>query len=81
MPYYSPLIHILSQESLMNFKGDWDSVLWSDLGLPKGTIIDLIKKRPEFQNNAYLTKSQVAAVKKLRPLLKDPLEDEDEKKP
>lgn len=68
-----------SQESLINFKGDWDSVLWSDLGLPKGTIIDLIKKRPEFQNNAYLTKSQAAAVKKLRPMLKEP-EEEKEKK-
>lgn len=55
-------------------------MLWSDLGLPKGTIIDLIKKRPEFQNNAYLNKGQAAAVKKLRPLLKDPQEEEEEKK-
>lgn len=65
---------------MINFKGDWESVLWSDLGLPKGTIIELIKKRPEFQNNAYLSKEQVAAVKKLRPLLKDPHEEEDDKK-
>ena len=64
----------------MNFKGDWDAVLWSDLGLPKGTMIDLIKKRPEFQNNAYLTKSQVAAVRKLKPLLKDTDQEEHEKK-
>lgn len=64
----------------MSFKGEWDAVLWSDLGLPKGTMIDLIKKRPEFHNNSYLTKSQAAAVKKLRPLLKDPDEEEDEKK-
>lgn len=79
--YYKRAIYTqLDQESLINFKGDWDSVLWSDLGLPKGTIIDLIKKRPEFQNNAYLSKAQVAAVKKLRPLLKDPQEEEDEKK-
>lgn len=55
-------------------------MLWSDLGLPKGTIIELIKKRPEFQNNAYLSKEQVAAVKKLRPLLKDPHEEDDDKK-
>lgn len=64
----------------MSFKGDWEAVLWSDLGLPKGTMMDFIKKRPEFQNNAYLNKSQAAAVRKLRPLLRDPDEEEDDKK-
>ncbi|KAK8384883.1 hypothetical protein O3P69_014449 [Scylla paramamosain] len=79
--YYKRAIYTqLDQESLMSFKGDWEAVLWSDLGLPKGTIVDLIKKRPEFQNNAYLNKSQAAAVRKLRPLLRDPDEEEDEKK-
>ncbi|XP_071529322.1 uncharacterized protein KIAA0825 homolog isoform X1 [Panulirus ornatus] len=75
-PIYNPLFYYkraiytrLDQESLMNFKGDWDTVLWSDLGLPKDTIIDFIKQRPEFQEDAFLTKSQKLAVKKLKPFL------------
>lgn len=54
----------------MNFKGDWDTLLWNDLGMPKDTIIDFIKQRPEFQEDAFLTKSQKTAVKKLKPFLR-----------
>nr|XP_053641956.1 uncharacterized protein LOC128695408 isoform X2 [Cherax quadricarinatus] len=56
-------------ESLMSFKGDWDTILWNDFGLPKDTIIDLVKQRPEFQEEALLTKSQKASVNKLKPFL------------
>ncbi|KAG7172907.1 uncharacterized protein LOC121861211 [Homarus americanus] len=76
-PIYNPIYYYkraiytrLDQESLMNFKSDWDAILWSDLGLPKDTIIDFIKQRPEFKEEAVLTKIQLAAVKKLKPFLK-----------
>ncbi|KAG0701610.1 hypothetical protein GWK47_002899 [Chionoecetes opilio] len=80
--YYKRVIYTrLDQESLMSFKGDWEAVLYSDLGLPQGTIMDLIKKRPEFRHNAFLTKNQALAVKKLRPLLKHSEEEQQDKKP
>ena len=55
----------------MSFKGDWETILWSDLGMPKETIVNFIKQRPEFQEDAYLTLDEKAAVKKLAPFLKD----------
>ncbi|KAK8719041.1 hypothetical protein OTU49_014284 [Cherax quadricarinatus] len=68
--YYKRVVYTrLDQESLMSFKGDWDTILWNDFGLPKDTIIDLVKQRPEFQEEALLTKSQKASVNKLKPFL------------
>ncbi|XP_045604276.2 LOW QUALITY PROTEIN: uncharacterized protein KIAA0825 homolog [Procambarus clarkii] len=68
--YYKRAVYTrLDQESLISFKGDWETILWSDLGLPKDTIIDFVKTRAEFQEEAVLTKSQKAAVKKLKPFL------------
>lgn len=61
--------HSLFQESLMNFKGDWDAILWSDLGMPKETIVDILRQRPEFQEDPYLTPNQKLAMKKLAPFV------------
>lgn len=70
--YHKRMIYTrLDQASLMNFKGDWDTILWSDLGMPKKTIINFIKQRAEFQEDAYLTTNEAASVKKLRPFLNE----------
>lgn len=68
--YYKRMIYTrLDQESLMNFKGDWDAILWSDLGMPKETIVDILRQRPEFQEDPYLTPNQKLAMKKLAPFV------------
>ncbi|XP_068208049.1 uncharacterized protein KIAA0825 homolog [Palaemon carinicauda] len=69
--YYKRMIYTrLDNASLVSFKGDWEPILWNDLGMPKETIVNFIKKRPEFQEGAYVTPEQAAAVKKLAPFLK-----------
>ncbi|XP_069999945.1 uncharacterized protein KIAA0825 homolog [Penaeus vannamei] len=68
--YYKRMIYTrLDQESLMSFKGDWDAILWSDLGMPKETIVDILRQRPEFQEDPYLTPNQKLAMKKLAPFV------------
>ncbi|CAL4063164.1 unnamed protein product, partial [Meganyctiphanes norvegica] len=82
-PMYNPLIYkdkfiytTMNQESLLKFKceSQWEKVLNKDLGLPKETIISLIKSRPEFQKDAILTPAQTAAVAKITPHLEEPEE-------
>ncbi|XP_064077813.1 uncharacterized protein KIAA0825 homolog isoform X2 [Macrobrachium nipponense] len=76
--YYKRMIHTrLDNASIMNFKGDWETVLWNDLGMPKETIVNFIRQRPEFQEGAYLTREETAAVKKMAPFLKN-LDDPDD---
>ncbi|KAL7630937.1 UNVERIFIED_CONTAM: hypothetical protein RMT77_018777 [Armadillidium vulgare] len=80
---FSPLPHILNplrycnkiffseidHESLIGFKGDWESVLQSDLWMSEDMVKDLLKGRPELQEEAVLTPAEAAAVQKLKVVL------------
>ena len=54
----------------MNFEGDWEQILRGDLWLPTKSVINMIKQRPEFKEDAVLTPEEETAVQKLKPHIK-----------